>query len=112
MSKQKGRDIPRNAPITDEELERSYGDDNDTPCYEVTGDTDIEEYLAACKPVPATSEENVKTPIPFAVEEACLDKIDHLEREIAAEQAVIDNWKARIAEIKEFLGHTGHTFGR
>ena len=51
------------------------------------------------------SEENVKTPtIPLAVKEACLDKIDYLEGEIAAEQAVIDEWKAQIAEIKNFLG--------
>lgn len=112
-------------PITDEELERAYG--NDTPCYEVTGDTDMGAYMAdRIKEEPETaatesgseqenipnipadivtpSEENVKTPIPFAVEEACLDKIDYLEREIAAEQAVIDEWKAQVAEIKNFLG--------
>lgn len=49
------------------------------------------------------SEENVKT-IPLAVREACQDKIDYLNGEIAAEQAVIDEWKAQIAEIKNFLG--------
>lgn len=49
------------------------------------------------------SEENVKT-IPLAVREACQDKIDYLNSEIAAEQAVIDEWKAQIAEIKNFLG--------
>lgn len=112
------------APITDEELERAYG--NDTPCYEVTGDTDMGAYMAdRIKEEPATaatesgseqenipnipadivtpSEENVKT-IPLAVREACQDKIDYLNGEIAAEQAVIDEWKAQIAEIKKFLG--------
>lgn len=112
------------APITDEELERAYG--NDTPCYEVTGDTDMGAYMAdRIKEEPETaatesgseqenipnipadivspSEENVKT-IPLAVREACQDKIDYLNGEIAAEQAVIDEWKAQIAEIKKFLG--------
>ena len=112
------------APITDEELERAYG--NDTPCYEVTGDTDMGAYMAdRIKEEPETaatesgseqenmpnipadivtpSEENVKT-IPLAVREACQDKIDYLNGEIAAEQAVIDEWKAQIAEIKNFLG--------
>lgn len=68
-----------------------------------------------CDNIPADivtpSEENVKN-IPLAVREACQDKIDYLNGEIAAEQAVIDEWKAQIAEIKEFLGRTGHTFGR
>lgn len=50
------------------------------------------------------ADENVKSQtIPNAVEEACLDKIDYLKKEIAAEQAVIDDWKAQIAEINEFL---------
>lgn len=50
------------------------------------------------------ADENVKhQTIPNAVEEACLDKIDYLKKEIAAEQAVIDDWKAQIAEINEFL---------
>lgn len=111
-------------PITDEELERAYG--NDTPCCEVTGDTDMGAYMAdRIKEEPATvgavtsseqenipnipadivtpSEENVNT-IPLAVREACQDKIDYLNGEIAAEQAVIDEWKAQIAEIKNFLG--------
>lgn len=60
-----------------------------------------------CDNIPADivspSEENVKT-IPLAVREACQDKIDYLNGEIAAEQAVIDEWKAQIAEIKNFLG--------
>lgn len=41
-------------PITDEELERAYG--NDTPCYKVTGDTDMGAYMAdRIKEEPATA---------------------------------------------------------
>ena len=118
--------------ITDEELERAYG--NDTPCYEVTGDTDMEAYMAdrnkkepataatetgseqeTCEDIPADiipenpedvkpeSEENAEPLIPQAVIEACWGRMDELRNQIAAEQAVIDDWKRQIAEIKDFL---------
>lgn len=114
------------APITDEELERAYG--NDTPCYEVTGDTDMGAYMAdRIKEEPETaatesgseqenipnipadivtpSEENVKsTPaIPQSVKEACWERIANLKEQIAAEQAVIDDWTRQVEEIEAFL---------
>lgn len=114
------------APITDEELERAYG--NDTPCYEVTGDTDMGAYMAdrikeepetaatesgseqeTCDNIPADivspSEENVKsTPaIPQSVKEACWERIANLKEQIAAEQAVIDDWTRQVEEIEVFL---------
>lgn len=114
------------APITDEELERAYG--NDTPCYEVTGDTDMGAYMAdRIKEEPETaatesgseqenipnipadivtpSEENVKnTPaIPQSVKEACWERIANLKEQIAAEQSVIDDWTRQVEEIEVFL---------
>ncbi len=114
------------APITDEELERAYG--NDTPCYEVTGDTDMGAYMAdRVKEEPETtatesgseqenipnipadivtpSEENVKnTPaIPQSVKEACWERIANLKEQIAAEQSVIDDWTRQVEEIEVFL---------
>ena len=41
--------------------------------------------------------------IPQSVIEACWGRIDDLRNQIAAEQAVIDDWERQIAEIKEFL---------
>ena len=35
--------------------------------------------------------------------EDCWGRIDDLRNQIAAEQAVIDDWKRQIAEIKDFL---------
>ena len=49
------------------------------------------------------SEENDEPLIPQAVIGACWGRIDDLRNQIAAEQAVIDDWKRQIAEIKEFL---------
>ena len=114
------------APITDEELERAHG--NDTPCYEVTGDTDMGAYMAdRIKEEPATAAtvtsseqetcdnipadivspfgENVKnTPaIPQSVKEACWERIENLKEQIAAEQAVIDDWTRQVEEIEVFL---------
>ena len=110
------------APITDEELERAYG--NDTPCYEVTGDTDMgarikeEPETAATESgseqenipnIPADivtpSEENVKntTAIPQSVKEACWERIANLKEQIAAEQSVIDDWTRQVEEIEVFL---------
>ena len=68
-----------------------------------------------CNNIPADiipeTEENVKTVseekdeslIPQSVVEACWGRIDDLRQQIAAEQAVIDDWERQIAEIKEFL---------
>ena len=68
-----------------------------------------------CEDIPADiipeTEENVKTVtekkdeplIPQSVVEACWGRIDDLRQQIAAEQAVIDDWERQIAEIKEFL---------
>ena len=68
-----------------------------------------------CNDIPADiipeTEENVKTVseekdeplIPQSVVEACWGRIDDLRQQIAAEQAVIDDWERQIAEIKEFL---------
>ena len=49
------------------------------------------------------SEENDEPLIPQAVIEACWARVDDLRNQIAQEQAVIDDWKRQIAEIKEFL---------
>lgn len=49
------------------------------------------------------SEENAEPLIPQSVIEACWGRIDDLRNQIAAEQAVIDDWKRQIAEIKDFL---------
>ena len=49
------------------------------------------------------SEENAEPLIPQAVIEACWGRIDDLRNQIAAEQAVIDDWERQIAEIKDFL---------
>ena len=49
------------------------------------------------------SEENDEPLIPQAVIGACWGRIDDLRNQIAAEQAVIDDWERQIAEIKEFL---------
>ena len=49
------------------------------------------------------SEENAEPLIPQSVIEACWARVDDLRHQIAAEQAVIDDWERQIAEIKEFL---------
>ena len=49
------------------------------------------------------SEENAEPLIPQSVIEACWARVDDLRNQIAAEQAVIDDWERQIAEIKEFL---------
>ena len=49
------------------------------------------------------SEENDEPLIPQSVIEACWGRMDELRNQIAAEQAVIDDWERQIAEIKEFL---------
>ena len=49
------------------------------------------------------SEENDEPLIPQAVIEACWGRMDELRNQIAAEQAVIDDWERQIAEIKDFL---------
>ena len=49
------------------------------------------------------SKKNDEPLIPQSVIEACWGRIDDLRNQIAAEQAVIDDWERQIAEIKEFL---------
>ena len=49
------------------------------------------------------SEENDEPLIPQSVIEACWARVDDLRNQIAAEQAVIDDWERQIAEIKDFL---------
>lgn len=62
-----------------------------------------------CDNIPADivspSEENVKnTPaIPQSVKEACWERIANLKEQIAAEQAVIDDWTRQVEEIEAFL---------
>ena len=53
----------------------------------------------------AAFEENVKsTPaIPQSVKEACWERIANLKEQIAAEQAVIDDWTRQVEEIEVFL---------
>ena len=119
--------------ISDEEImnelhERDISEaaDDDHVCYEVTGDTDIEAYMADRKvkePAPAATEasseqencvevpadivpqesEIVKPVIPEGVWEACRVRIEYLRDLIAEEQTVIDNWTAEIKEIEDFL---------
>lgn len=116
--------------ITEDELhERAIGEaaDPDYVCCEVTGDTDIEAYMAdrnVKEPAPAATEasskqentcedipadiipekaENVKPFIPEGVWEACRVRIEYLRDLIAEEQAMIDNWSAEMKEIVDFL---------
>ena len=49
------------------------------------------------------SEKNDEPLIPQSVIEACWARVDDLRHQIAAEQAVIDDWERQIAEIKDFL---------
>lgn len=116
--------------IRNELDERAISDaaDDDYVCYEVTGDTDIEAYMADrnvkepdtvaavsdskqenCVEVPAdiVSQESkiVKPVIPEGVWEACRVRIEYLRDLIAEEQAVIDNWVNQIKEIEDFLGN-------
>ena len=91
---------PETAYATDEETERAV---NDEPCYEVTGDTDIDAYMAdrsKKEPAPAATEtsseevydseniipqeaENVKREIlPDAVVRAVVDAIEDLNKRI------------------------------
>lgn len=62
-----------------------------------------------CDNIPADivspSEGNVKsTPaIPQSVKEACWERIANLKEQIAAEQAVIDDWTRQVEEIEVFL---------
>lgn len=120
--------------ISEEEIknelhERAIGEaaDDDHVCYEVTGDTDIDAYMAdrnrkepdtvaavsdseqeKCVEVPADiipeNAENVKPDIPEAVREACRIQIAYINDVIAEEQAVIDKWAAEKKEIEDFLG--------
>ena len=113
-----------------DELDRKAIDDaadDDYVCYEVTGDTDIEAYIAdrnVKEPdtVAAVSDseqedlvdvpvdivpqevEKVKPVIPEGVWEACRVRIEYLRDLIAEEQAVIDKWAAEKKEIEDFLG--------
>ena len=121
------------AAMSDEEIrneldERTISDaaDDEHVCYEVTGDTDIEAYMADrkvkepdtaatvsdseqedCTEVPADiipeKAEIVKPVIPDGVKEACRTRIDYLKDLIAEEQAVIDKWSTELKEIIEFL---------
>ena len=100
--------------------------DDDYVCYEVTGDTDIEAYMAdrnvkepdtvaaasdseqeICECIPTDivpqEVEKVKPVIPEGVWEACRVRIEYLRDLIAEEQAVIDGWTAEMKEIEDFL---------
>ena len=101
--------------------------DDDYVCCEVTGDTDIDAYMAdrnvkepdtvaavsdseqeiVCDNIPAdiVSQETdiVKPVIPYGVREACRVRLEYLTDLIAEEQAVIDNWAAELKEIEDFL---------
>ena len=102
-------------PAADEETEAQTTDTEKEP---ETAATETGSEQENCIDIPADiipeSEENVKTVseekeekdeplIPEAVVEACWARINDLRTQIAAEQAVIDDWERQIAEIKEFL---------
>ena len=55
------------------------------------------------KNVKPLSEEKDEPLIPQSVIGACWGRINDLRNQIAAEQAVIDDWERQIAEIKDFL---------
>ncbi len=74
------------------------GSDQET-CIDIPADI-IPDNSENVKPV---SEEKDEPLIPQSVIEACWGRIDDLRQQIAAEQAVIDDWERQIAEIKEFL---------
>ena len=102
-------------PAADEETETQTVDTEKEP---ETAATETGSEQENCIDIPADiipeSEENVKTVseekeekdeplIPESVVEACWARINDLRTQIAAEQAVIDDWERQIAEIKEFL---------
>lgn len=121
------------APTFEEMHDASMDYDEEAHRYEVTADTDIEAYMAdrnkkepasaatetgseqnimddnSADIIPETEEnvkpesENAEPLIPESVIEACWGRIDDLRHQIAAEQAVIDDWERQIAEINEFL---------
>ena len=102
--KKHGYTLPESEPeiayATDEETERATDDE---PCYEVTGDTDIDAYMA---------DRSKKEPAPAATEtsseqESCKDDPENVKREIlpdAVVRAVVDaieDLNKRIPQIEE-----------
>ena len=92
--------------------ERAFVTDEEKEPATAATETGSEQEI--CVDIPADiipeTEENVKPEsenaeplIPQSVIEACWGRIDDLRQQIAAEQAVIDDWERQIAEIKEFL---------
>ena len=87
----------------------------DTEKEPATAATETDSEQEICNDIPADiipeksedvkpeSEENDEPLIPQSVIEACWGRMDELRNQIAQEQAVIDDWKRQIAEIKEFL---------
>ena len=86
----------------------------DTEKEPATAATETDSEQEICNDIPADiipeksedvkpESENAEPLIPQAVIEACWGRMDELRNQIAQEQAVIDDWKRQIAEIKEFL---------
>lgn len=72
-------------------------------CCEVTGDTDMEAYLAEREKFFAE-----RRAIPNAVREVCIEKMEELRGKIAEAQADIRAWAEEFNEISSFLA--GSTF--
>ena len=86
----------------------------DTEKEPATAATETGSEQETCEDIPADiipenpedvkpESENAEPLIPQAVIEACWARVDDLRHQIAAEQAVIDDWERQIAEIKDFL---------
>ena len=84
-------------------------EDAETEKEPATAATVTSSRQETCDNIPADivspSEGNVKsTPaIPQSVKEACWERIANLKEQIAAEQAVIDDWTRQVEEIEVFL---------
>lgn len=72
-------------------------------CCEVTGDTDMEAYLADREKFFAE-----RRAIPNAVREACIEKMEELRGKIAEAQADIRAWAEEFNEISSFLAGSTH----
>ena len=68
-------------------------------CCEVTGDTDMEAYLADREKFLSA-----KRAVPDIVLEACREKRDELRSKISIAEQDIIGWSAELKEILDFLG--------
>ena len=85
-------EIPANVNPCDEVSEENF-------CCEVTGDTDMEAYLADREKFLAAKE----CVLPNAILKVLMEKMEELKRKIAAAQSDIKTWTREILEISGFI---------